>query len=211
MSHLKANSWLGAVIFAVLCSWGLTLHLANASEAPPKDAALALSTLQDSVLQQHEVTFQRDRDRACTQCHQEEKNKLSGIHGDVINTQTGQNFTCIDCHTSITSDHRDGAKDVMKYTHAQSVKGLSTAAEYIDSIVAQNESCVSCHEATTLQKANWTHDVHAQNLSCASCHVVHPQKDPMKGITEKAKIQTCVDCHSSQYKASQYKAREKDK
>lgn len=200
MSHLKASSGWGPMILAVLVSWSLTVHFARAS-------AISSNEVNDGTpALEHNVTFQRSPDAACTQCHQEEKNKLSGVHGRVLNTKTIRDITCIDCHTSITPAHRDGAKDVVKFNHAQSVKGGTSAAAYIDSIVQQNESCTSCHAPLSIRKANWTHDVHAQDLSCASCHVVHLEKDPMKGISEKANIQTCVDCHSDQYNA-----REKDK
>lgn len=195
MSNLKASPFWSATIIAALCLWGISMHVATASEGDP-----ALSGEKPSE-QHYEVTFQRNPDYACTQCHKDEENKLAGAHGDVINPKTNRNMTCIDCHTDVTEKHRDGAEDVVKFDHSQSVKGTNIPAASIEWITQQNAACETCHEPTDLREANWTHDVHARDLTCSSCHDVHPQQDPMKGITRKDKIQTCVDCHSDQTKA----------
>lgn len=201
MSHIKNNSvWWSAGFFAVLCLWGITSHIATASDVAPEKITV------ESIDAQHQVAFQRNPDNACAQCHSNQENTLNGIHGDVINTKTNRDFTCIDCHTSITAAHRDGAADVIKFLHAQSAKGTNIPASHLDVIREQNQRCESCHQPAELREANWTHDVHARDLSCSSCHIVHPVNDPMKGISPKAKIATCVECHSNQYKA-----REQDK
>lgn len=203
MSNLKANiRWFSAAILATLCLSGITMHVVTASDNTPNalvEKSFAAKTASEAL--PHEVIFQRNPDYACIQCHKKEENKLLGVHGDIINTKTDRDFSCIDCHTSITQAHRDGANDVVKFIHAQSVKGVNVAPAHRDLITQQNESCESCHLPVELREANWTHDVHARDLSCASCHTVHPAKDPMQGLSRKAKITTCVNCHGDQYQA----------
>ena len=189
MSIFKSTSFKGAVIFTQLAFGGLSLHLANANENPSNEI-------------QHKVEYQRPQDSACTQCHQEQQKNHSGFHASAINPKTKRPITCIDCHTRITKEHRNGASDVVKFTPAQSVSAqtkndLKSRAASLGVIVQQNERCESCHSPDQLQEINWTHDVHARNLTCVSCHTVHPLKDPMKGITRKEKIKTCIDCHSN--------------
>ncbi|MDD1795076.1 cytochrome c nitrite reductase pentaheme subunit [Enterovibrio sp. ZSDZ42] len=199
MSNLKASPFWSATIIAALCLWGISLTVATANEG------VSAQTSGDSVSQQHEVTFQRNPDYACTQCHKDEENQLAGTHGEAINPHTNRDMTCIDCHTGITEDHRDGAKDVVKFDHSQSVAGTDIPAASLAWILQQNTQCEACHEPLDLREANWTHDVHARDLTCTSCHDVHPKQDPMKGITRKDNIQLCVDCHSDQTKAREEK------
>ncbi|PKF49037.1 cytochrome c nitrite reductase pentaheme subunit [Enterovibrio nigricans] len=198
MSNIKVNlSWL-ATLFTVLCLWGISLHVASESKDSTVDSV-------STPALQHEVTFQRNPDYACVQCHKDEENKLAGAHNDVINPNNNRSVTCVDCHTSITPSHRDGATDVVKFDHSQSVSGTTLAASSVEWITKQNEACETCHEPTQLQEANWTHDVHARDLTCSSCHTVHPATDPMKGLTSKAAIETCVDCHTDQRLAQEEK------
>lgn len=199
MSNLKASPLWSATLFAALCLWGMSTHLANASEGSPAQATVTTSA------KQHEVTYQRNPDYACTQCHKDDKNTLAGAHGSAINPHTNRTMTCIDCHTDVTETHRDGAKDVVKFDHSQSVKGVDVPAASVAWITQQNAQCEGCHEPAQLREANWTHDVHARDLTCSSCHDVHPQQDPMKGISRKDKIATCVDCHSDQTHAREEK------
>jgi cytochrome c-type protein NrfB len=50
----------------------------------------------------------------------------------------------------------------------------------------------------SLQKAFWPHDVHLAKVSCAGCHQLHPEQDKMAGLSNKARIEICVDCHRQQ-------------
>lgn len=199
MSNLKAKSLWSAIAISALCFWGISLTVATASE---KDL---VQTSARSNTKQFEVSFQRDPNYACIQCHKKEENKLLGTHGSVINPKTDRNFTCIDCHTDVTEKHRDGAKDVVKFNHAQTAMGTQIPSSSINAIAKQNEQCENCHQPEDLRKANWTHDVHARDLTCSSCHDIHPKQDPMKGILQQDKIQLCVDCHSDQTKALEEK------
>ncbi len=75
---------------------------------------------------------------------------------------------------------------------------------------------MECHDATSLQQASWTHDVHALNLTCSNCHDVHIATKKSKRMKTKARIKKkndtgvnvlefeshkdiigmCVDCHA---------------
>ncbi|WP_027697322.1 cytochrome c nitrite reductase pentaheme subunit [Vibrio litoralis] len=142
------------------------------------------------------VSFQRDKNYACTQCHKDEHDVLLGQHAKALNEKTGRNIGCIDCHNDISASHRDGAPNVVKFRQGQVVAGESKPAHDLAWVKTQNSQCIDCHQGEQLRKANWTHDVHALKLTCSSCHSIHPEKDPMQGIERKPRIKMCVDCHS---------------
>ncbi|MDX1300981.1 cytochrome c nitrite reductase pentaheme subunit [Photobacterium sp.] len=180
--------------FVAICIFGFSMNVAADSDT--QEATVADPVVINQGSGQHVVKFIRDRDYACTQCHKDEKDVLRGAHADAVHAQTNRDVTCVDCHSKVGKNHRDGAVEVTKFALAQSVAGSEKPAADPAWIKQQNNTCVNCHEPKDLSEANWTHDVHALDLSCASCHTMHPSADPMKGIERKSKIKMCVDCHS---------------
>ncbi|CAJ1852862.1 cytochrome c nitrite reductase pentaheme subunit [Aeromonas veronii] len=169
-------------------------------------AAMLLTSLQGQAAEPaaapvpatHEVEFLRNPDKACTDCHKEQSEGMHGKHGQVTNPNNLAPVTCTNCHGQPSPQHREGVKDVMRFSH--SLKDKESIKLY--PISEQNGVCMSCHEPKPLREALWAHDVHATKLTCTSCHQLHPAKVPMVGIPEKSRIKLCVDCHSKQHEAS---------
>ncbi|WP_322861973.1 cytochrome c nitrite reductase pentaheme subunit [Aeromonas allosaccharophila] len=169
-------------------------------------AAMLLTSLQGQAAEPaaapvpatHEVEFLRNPDKACTDCHKEQSEGMHGKHGQATNPNNLAPVTCTNCHGQPSLQHREGVKDVMRFSH--SLKDKESIKLY--PISEQNGVCMSCHEPKPLREALWAHDVHATKLTCTSCHQLHPAKEPMVGIPEKSRIKLCVDCHSKQHEAS---------
>ncbi|MGL6516442.1 cytochrome c nitrite reductase pentaheme subunit [Aeromonas caviae] len=145
----------------------------------------------------HEVEFLRSADKACTDCHKEQVESMHGKHGQATNPNNLAPVTCTNCHGQPSPQHREGVKDVMRFS--DSFKDKQSTERY--PIAEQNGVCMSCHEPKVLSEALWAHDVHATKLTCTSCHQLHPAKEPMVAIPEKSRIKLCVDCHSKQHEA----------
>ncbi|WP_368205122.1 cytochrome c nitrite reductase pentaheme subunit [Aeromonas sp. s5] len=145
----------------------------------------------------HEVEFLRSADKACTDCHKEQEYGMHGKHGQATNPNNLAPVTCTNCHGQPSPQHREGVKDVMRFS--DSFNNKQSTESY--PIVEQNGVCMSCHEPKVLREALWAHDVHATKLTCTSCHQLHPAKEPMVAIPEKSRIKLCVDCHSKQHEA----------
>ncbi len=168
-------------------------------------AAMLLTSLQGQAAEPaaapvpatHEVEFLRNPDKACTDCHKEQSEGMHGKHGQATNPNNLKPVTCTNCHGQPSPQHREGVKDVMRFSH--SLKDKESIKLY--PISEQNGVCMSCHEPKPLREALWAHDVHATKLTCTSCHQLHPAKEPMVGIPEKSRIRLCVDCHSKQHEA----------
>ncbi|EKB18427.1 TPA: cytochrome c nitrite reductase pentaheme subunit [Aeromonas veronii] len=150
----------------------------------------------------HEVEFLRSADKACTDCHKEQVEGMHGKHGQATNPNNLAPVTCTNCHGQPSPQHREGVKDVMRFS--DSFKDKQSTESY--PIAEQNGVCMSCHEPKVLREALWAHDVHATKLTCTSCHQLHPAKEPMVAIPEKSRIKLCVDCHSKQHEAVKAKA-----
>ncbi|HHQ4533673.1 TPA: cytochrome c nitrite reductase pentaheme subunit [Aeromonas veronii] len=169
-------------------------------------AAMLLTSLQGQAAESvsapvpatHEVGFLRNPDKACTDCHKEQSEGMHGKHGQATNPNNLKPVTCTNCHGQPSLQHREGVKDVMRFSH--SLKDKESIKLY--PISEQNGVCMSCHEPKPLREALWAHDVHATKLTCTSCHQLHPAKESMVGIPEKSRIKLCVDCHSKQHEAS---------
>ncbi len=146
----------------------------------------------------HEVEFLRSADKACTDCHKEQVEGMHGKHGQATNPNNLAPVTCTNCHGQPSPQHREGVKDVMRFS--DSFNNKQSTESY--PIAEQNGVCMSCHEPKVLREALWAHDVHATKLTCTSCHQLHPAKEPMVAIPEKSRIKLCVDCHSKQHEAS---------
>lgn len=145
----------------------------------------------------HEVEFLRSADKACTDCHKEQVEGMHGKHGQATNPNNLAPVTCTNCHGLPSPQHREGVKDVMRFS--DSFNNKQSTESY--PISEQNGVCMSCHEPKVLREALWAHDVHATKLTCTSCHQLHPAKEPMVAIPEKSRIKLCVDCHSKQHEA----------
>ncbi|WP_429076331.1 cytochrome c nitrite reductase pentaheme subunit [Aeromonas veronii] len=173
-------------------------------------AAMLLTSLQGQAAEPaaapvpatHEVEFLRNPDKACTDCHKEQSEGMHGKHGQATNPNNLKPVTCTNCHGQPSPQHREGVKDVMRFSH--SLKDKESIKLY--PIAEQNGVCMSCHEPKVLREALWAHDVHATKLTCTSCHQLHPAKEPMVAIPEKSRIKLCVDCHSKQHEAVKAKA-----
>ncbi|WP_429009496.1 cytochrome c nitrite reductase pentaheme subunit [Aeromonas allosaccharophila] len=169
-------------------------------------AAMLLTSLQGQAAEPaaapvpatHEVEFLRNPDKACTDCHKEQSEGMHGKHGQATNPNNLAPVTCTNCHGLPSPQHREGVKDVMRFS--DSFNNKQSTESY--PISEQNGVCMSCHEPKVLREALWAHDVHATKLTCTSCHQLHPAKEPMVGIPEKSRIKLCVDCHSKQHEAS---------
>jgi cytochrome c-type protein NrfB len=173
-------------------------------------AAMLLTSLQGQaadpaaapVPATHEVAFLRNPDKACTDCHKEQSEGMHGKHGQATNPNNLAPVTCTNCHGQPSPKHREGVKDVMRFS--DSFNNKQSTETY--PIAEQNGVCMSCHEPKELREALWAHDVHATKLTCTSCHQLHPAKEPMVEIPEKSRIKLCVDCHSKQHEAVKAKA-----
>ena len=169
-------------------------------------AAMLLTSLQGQAAEPaaapvpatHEVEFLRNPDKACTDCHKEQSEGMHGKHGQATNPNNLAPVTCTNCHGLPSPQHREGVKDVMRFS--DSFNNKQSTETY--PIAEQNGVCMSCHEPKPLREALWAHDVHATKLTCTSCHQLHPAKEPMVAIPEKSRIKLCVDCHSKQHEAS---------
>ncbi|WP_337072736.1 cytochrome c nitrite reductase pentaheme subunit [Aeromonas veronii] len=132
----------------------------------------------------------------CDKCHDGNEG-MHGKHASVTNPNTNEAVTCTNCHGNPSAQHRKqrgGIVDVMRF------------GDDAFPLSQQNGVCMSCHEPDDLRKALWAHDVHATRVTCTSCHQLHPAKEPMVGIPEKARIKLCVDCHSKQHEVRQQAA-----
>ncbi|EEX66594.1 MULTISPECIES: cytochrome c nitrite reductase pentaheme subunit [Vibrio] len=155
--------------------------------------------------QRHEVTFIRDADYKCVQCHKDAKNTLLESHSEQALQQAGRELNCTNCHSNIGPEHRNGAEDVTKYFSAQSQPGNEKVYLEPEQILQANSVCMDCHQPEKLREKSWTHDVHAKNLTCSNCHTVHAMDAKVLSFDHKQKIKLCVDCHSD------FKAKEEEK
>lgn len=182
--------FLRLMLMAAMLLTSLQGQAADAASAP---AALPAT---------HDVAFLRNPDKACTDCHKEQSEGMHGKHGQATNPNNLAPVTCTNCHGQPSPKHREGVKDVMRFS--DSFNNKQSTESY--PISEQNGVCMSCHEPKELREALWAHDVHATKLTCTSCHQLHPAKEPMVAIPEKSRIKLCVDCHSKQHEAVKAKA-----
>ncbi|WP_314924682.1 cytochrome c nitrite reductase pentaheme subunit [Aeromonas piscicola] len=166
----------------------LTSLQGQASDAASAPAALPAT---------HDVEFLRNPDAACTDCHKDQAYGMHGKHGQATNPNNLAPVTCTNCHGQPSPQHREGVKDVMRFSDSFNDKQSTESYP----IAEQNGVCMSCHEPKPLREALWAHDVHATKLTCTSCHQLHPAREPMVDIPEKSRIKLCVDCHSKQHEA----------
>ncbi|QUM76817.1 cytochrome c nitrite reductase pentaheme subunit [Moritella sp. 24] len=145
----------------------------------------------------HEVTFIRDSDNACTQCHKDSKETRQGTHGEKVVAEIGRDLKCVECHNTIGPDHRENPSQVTKFSAAQSQIGTHKTLLDFDAILKATGNCTECHTSERLQEKTWVHDVHAKKATCSSCHVIHAdgEKEGMQALERKAQIAQCVDCH----------------
>lgn len=162
------------------------------AEAPPTNKVEQNST-------RHVVTFNRDSDYKCTQCHKDSKETLAGTHGKKVIEALGKEVKCVQCHDSISAQHRDNSPKVTKYFSAQSKAAQDKHQLNVENILDSTANCNSCHTPEKLREQNWTHDVHAKNATCSNCHSVHAEGEG-KGIQSKSETdqkEYCVTCHQA--------------
>ncbi|TKB51127.1 nitrite reductase [Ferrimonas sediminicola] len=121
-----------------------------------------------------------DSSTQCLRCHKR-NGSMEGVHASVGT----QGLACTSCHGD-KGQHPKGKAPVITY-------GQDSVTE----VTVQNQRCARCHQPGKLRAADWTHDVHLNQLSCAACHRLHPDRDPIRGITETRRTQLCVDCHGA--------------
>ena len=182
--------FLRLMLMAAMLLTSLQGQAADAAGAPAALPATPISAT-------HEVEFLRNPDKACTDCHKEQSEGMHGKHGLATNPNNLAPVTCTNCHGLPSPQHREGVKDVMRFS--DSFNNKQSTESY--PIAEQNGVCLSCHEPKPLREALWAHDVHATKLTCTSCYQLHPAKEPMAEIPEKSRIKLCVDCHSKQHQA----------
>ncbi|HEH9428181.1 cytochrome c nitrite reductase pentaheme subunit [Aeromonas sobria] len=186
--------FLRLMLMAAMLLTSLQGQAAETAAAPVPTTAVSATPVSAT----QEVEFLRNPDKACTDCHKEQSEGMHGKHGQATNPNNLAPVTCTNCHGLPSPQHREGVKDVMRFSH--SLKDKESIKLY--PITEQNGVCMSCHEPKPLREALWAHDVHATKLTCTSCHQLHPAKEPMVGIPETSRIKLCVDCHSKQHAAS---------
>ncbi|MCP4323552.1 MAG: cytochrome c nitrite reductase pentaheme subunit [Psychromonas sp.] len=172
----------------ILCVYGFSSTVS--AETPHENSAQENSS-------RHVVTYNRDSDYKCTQCHKDAKEKLFGTHGEEATKKIGKELKCTQCHDSISADHRENSPKVTKYFPAQSKVVADKHQLSFDSILDSNANCSECHTPERLRKKDWTHDVHAKNATCSNCHVVHAdgKKQGIQAKSKKQQIEVCVACH----------------
>lgn len=141
----------------------------------------------------------RDPNKYCTQCHESANATGKPFHHagkhfqeGVKSPNNGKQITCVSCHGNMSENHRKGVKDVMRFN----AEGKASNPDLERSVHEQNQVCVACHTEDKLREKFWAHDTHANKISCTNCHELHPEKEPMKGISEKQRIKLCTDCHT---------------
>lgn len=172
-----------------ICIYGFNFSVT--AESPERSATNA------SADSRHEVTFNRDSDYACTQCHKDSKETRQGTHGEKVVKEIGRDLKCVECHNTIGPDHRENASEVTKFSPAQSKVGTHKNLLDFDAILKATGNCTDCHTPEKLQEKTWVHDVHAKKATCSSCHIIHAdgEKEGMQALERKAQIAECVDCH----------------
>ncbi|WP_022943019.1 multiheme c-type cytochrome [Psychromonas hadalis] len=171
----------------ILCITGFLSTVS--AETPPTKA--------HQVDIRHVVTYNRDSDYKCTQCHKDAKQSLLNTHGEKVTEELGKELKCVQCHDTISADHRENSPTVTKYSPAQSKMSSNKHQLSFESILSSTANCTECHTPAKLREQNWTHDVHAKNATCSNCHVVHADGET-QGIQAKPKkqqIEMCVACH----------------
>ncbi|WP_303843360.1 cytochrome c nitrite reductase pentaheme subunit [Aeromonas sobria] len=186
--------FLRLMLMAAMLLTSLQGQAAETTAAPVPTTAVSATPVSAT----QEVEFLRNPDKACSDCHKDQSEGMHGKHGQATNPNNLAPVTCTNCHGLPSPQHREGVKDVMRFSH--SLKDKESIKLY--PISEQNGVCMSCHEPKPLREALWAHDVHATKLTCTSCHQLHPAKEPMLGIPETSRIKLCVDCHSKQHEAS---------
>ncbi|NQZ91031.1 MAG: cytochrome c nitrite reductase pentaheme subunit [Moritella sp.] len=172
-----------------ICIYGF--NFSAAAESPES------SVINASTDSRHEVTFNRDSDYACTQCHKDSKETRQGTHGEKVVAELGRDLKCVECHNTVGPNHRENASQVTKFSSAQSEIGTHKNLLDFGAILKATGNCTECHTSEKLQEKTWVHDVHAKKATCSSCHVIHAdgEKEGMQALERKEQIAQCVDCH----------------
>ena len=71
-----------------ICIYGF--NFSAAAESPDR------SVINANTDSRHEVTFNRDSDDACTQCHKDSKETRQGTHGEKVVAEIGRDLKCVE-------------------------------------------------------------------------------------------------------------------
>jgi cytochrome c-type protein NrfB len=193
MDNLKLTMHTMINLMLLICIYGFSFNVSA------ETSSNTLATTPNTPDTRHQVTFNRDKDYACVQCHKQSQQTLHGTHGESAIEKIGREVKCVECHETIGPNHRVDAPQVIKYTAAQSKIGSVNNVQLdSDAILKANANCSDCHTPDKLREDAWVHDVHAKNATCSSCHSVHADGDKVgiQALDKKQKIGMCVDCHS---------------
>ncbi|AFJ48151.1 cytochrome c nitrite reductase pentaheme subunit [Shimwellia blattae] len=148
--------------------------------------SVGVSPASEPAIPRYEVTPQRNPDAACQGCHKPELQGMHGLHAQAINPGNKRQVTCTHCHGNASLQHREGARDVMRFNQP------------LYRVEQQNSVCLTCHQPDALQQIFWPHGVHITRVTCAGCHTLHSRQEPMRALDDKGRIRICVDCHREQ-------------
>ncbi len=141
---------------------------------------LVLSGVSISQVEANEL--QINQNKQCIGCHKRNGN-MHGVHG-----KDELSLSCQSCHGE-KGKHPRGDSTLVWFSSSEKAKEKSSTQDQVN-------ACLQCHDHEALYEAEWTHAVHSNKVNCASCHALHGEKDPMVGVSEKARSELCVSCHS---------------
>jgi len=125
------------------------------------------------------VELKINQNKQCIMCHKR-NGKMFGLHAN-----DALDLSCQNCHGE-KAGHPRKASDLIGFS-----------ATFVAEPDVQTAACLQCHDVETLSQADWTHDVHSNKVNCASCHQLHPESDPIIGVTASERSEMCSDCHSA--------------
>ncbi|RTR38126.1 nitrite reductase [Shewanella canadensis] len=125
------------------------------------------------------VEFKINQNKQCIMCHKR-NGKMFGLHAN-----DALDLTCQNCHGE-KAGHPRKASELIGF-----------GAKSVAKSDVQTAACLQCHDVETLSQADWTHDVHSNKVNCASCHQLHPEIDPIIGVTALDRSEMCSGCHSA--------------
>ncbi|MCK8046944.1 nitrite reductase [Shewanella sp. 1CM18E] len=121
--------------------------------------------------------FKINENKQCIMCHKR-NGVMQGVHAN-----NALDISCQDCHGE-KEGHPRKASNLVGFSE-KSAADANT----------QTQRCLACHDHEVLAQDDWSHDVHSNKVNCASCHLLHPNKDPIVGVSEKERSELCSNCH----------------
>ncbi|ABV89277.1 multiheme c-type cytochrome [Shewanella pealeana] len=121
--------------------------------------------------------FKINENKQCIMCHKR-NGKMLGVHAN-----DALDISCQDCHGE-KEGHPRKASNLIGFSN-KSASDVNT----------QTQSCLKCHDHSVLAERDWSHDAHSNKVNCASCHLLHPNTDPVLGVSAKERSELCSSCH----------------